>query len=166
MGLILALLILGILVGDVHNGRVMFRINTKSVNRIIILSVVIILFGTSCKTIDKLFPQISKEEAEEVRNICNNLKPPPSFVKTHERYGVKTGHALQTIQYSSSDSYDEVEKYYVDLLTHSGWTFSKERAGTDNLIFKKDKYSVVIGSASFSFVSNKVYTVSCSIGIR
>lgn len=122
---------------------------------------IIVLSTFSCKT---LFPQITNEEAQEVKNICSNLKPPASFAKTRDRYSTKPNSALHSIQYSSTDSSEEVEKYFVNLLKQSGWSYDKD-VSTGTLKFKKGKYSISIEMPSFSFVSNKVYLVDCSIGI-
>ena len=127
---------------------------------------IIVLPTCSCKPFETLFPQITKEEVQEVKNICSNLNPPPSFVKMRQRDSVKPNNALRSIQYSSIAEPEEVEEYFVNLLTHSDWIFFKgNHIPRDNLRFKKGKFTIDISTENFSFISKKVYIVDCSIGI-
>jgi hypothetical protein len=115
----------------------------------------------SCKN---LFPQITTEEANEVKNICSDLKPPPFFAKTHQTDVVKSRGASRSANYSSLAPPEQIEEYYVNLLTSSGWSYYKEgRGATTFLRFKKGKYSINIEYLEFSITSKKNYSVSCSI---
>lgn len=130
----------------------------------------VVLFICSCKLNEKLFQlpqQITDAEAQEVKNICSNLKPPPSFIKKHEFDIVKSHAANRSINYSSRATKEEVEEYFVNLLTKSGWSYRKERGGgADTLGFRKGKYAINIESPNYLFNANKIYSVDCSIGLH
>ncbi len=147
--------------------KVVPKLSAKFVSKVtILLFIVTCALMMSCKYVEKIFPQITPQEAEEVKNICSNLKPPPSFVKTRQRDSVKPNTALRSIQYSSPAEPEEVEKYFVNLLTHSGWSYQKKGfTPADQLFFKKGKFTIYIESPNFFSTSNKVYLVDCSIGI-
>lgn len=139
------------------------RVNTKFIRRVIILLFIVTsIFVASCK---KLFPQITPEEAEEVKNICSDLKPPPFFAKTHQTDDVKSHAALRSIQYSSLAPPEQVEEYYVNLLTKSGWSYRKENEGSTYLRFKKGKYAINVEFQEFSITEKKIYSVGCSTGL-
>jgi hypothetical protein len=128
-------------------------LNAKFINKVnILLLVVSSMLVISCKHVEKTFPQITSQEAEEVKNICSNLKPPPSFAKTHQKDSVKSDKALRSIQYSLTADPKEVEEYFVNLLTHSGWSYQKEGFAPGNrLLFRKGKFTIYIGISQFFF---------------
>lgn len=126
-----------------------------------LICLITILFTLSCKI---SFPQISNEEAQGVKDICSNIKPPDSFIKTKEVDTIKSHAATRSIQYSSPDSPEEVETYFVNLLKQSAWNYQKD--GLETLRFKKGKYSISIEVPRLHFTSEKVYFVECSIGLR
>lgn len=102
------------------------------------------------------------DQVQEWKSVCDNIKPPPFFGTKYDRSSTKPNIALRSIQYSSTASAEEVDEYYVNLLTHSGWNYRKD---SNILRFKKGKYSINITDENFSFVTNKIYLVSCSVGL-
>lgn len=142
----------------------MFRtINKITVALVLFISILII----SCNNAQKLFPQITPQEAEEVKNICDNIKPPSSFTKKDAKYYKDTESALYTIRYVSTENPVETEKYFVELFTDSGWKYEKQSVGYANeLTFKKDKFTIVVTADYGSFLSSEKYpTVECLVGL-
>jgi hypothetical protein len=121
----------------------------------------------SCNFAEKLSSQITPQEAQEVKNICNNIKPHPSFTKKDEVDTVKPNLALRSTRYSSTEPPEEIEKYFVNLLNNSRWAYHKEYGGNSNtLIFKKDKFTInIVIETSNYLTSNKTHFIDCSIGI-
>lgn len=99
-----------------------------------------------------------KIEVDTLKSTCDNIKPPFQFYKTQQHDIAKPGVISQSISYSSTASPEEVENYYVKLLTGSGWQYSKEN---EVLIFKKDKYRFNIEVPQFSLSTNRIYSVAC-----
>src|SRR5215211_7522799 len=64
-----------------------------------------------------------KNEVDALKSTCDNITPPFSFYKTQQNDTVKPGIVSRFINYSSTASPEEVENYYVKLLTGSGWQY-------------------------------------------
>ena len=131
---------------------------------LILFCLTVVLSACSAKTLEKLFPQITPQEQEEVKSICNNLKAPPFFVKVRQTDIMKSPGSSRSIEYSSYAKPEQVEEYYVNLLKQAGWSYYKEDQGdADYLRFKKDKYGIGVQLPHFSISANRWYGVSCSI---
>lgn len=136
---------------------------------LILLYSVACLLAASCGLEKKLFPTITPAEAEEVKKICSNIKTPTSFVKIEDNYAVKPNIAQQKYQYISADPPDDLDRYFVNQLTKTGWTYKRDRGVKSiSLLFKKDKYAIAIVIAYSGYLStpNNLHIVSCSIGIH
>lgn len=104
--------------------------------------------------------QPPKTEVDALKSSCDDITPPWYFSKTQQNDTVKPGIVSHSINYTSTASPEEVESYYVKLLTGSGWQHAKER---DVLKFKKDKYRFNIWLPEFSLSTRRIYSVSCFI---
>lgn len=116
----------------------------------------------SCSINKNIFSTVTPAEAGEVKRICGNLKHPPSFIKIEQKKDtVRSNLASSGYVFRSTDSPKDIEKYYIDQLSKSGWTPKRELIGNSlRLLLKKDKYSI---SVSNEMVTDQ-YSVSCSIG--
>jgi Na+-translocating ferredoxin:NAD+ oxidoreductase RnfG subunit len=109
-----------------------------------VLAIILVLVGgTLFLILTFTSKSITEEEVKKMKSICDNLIPPPSFLKTHQSDVVKSSHAVRGINYSSIATPKEVEEHYVKLLTKSGWQYTKEEGGIATYLrFKRDKYNV------------------------
>src|SRR5690349_17213861 len=117
----------------------------KCMNRIAVLTLLTssIIF-VSCSINKNLFQTITPAEGEEVKKICSNLKHPPSFIKIEKKKDlVRSNLASSAYVFRSTDSPKDIEKYYIDQLSKTGWNPKRELIGNSlRLRLKKDKYSI------------------------
>lgn len=148
---------------------VVLQLIRKSMYRVVVLLLIAtIVMATSCDFGKNIFPTITNDEAEEMKNICNNIKFPPSFVKIKEIDTIKSNLASRSLQFNSTDSTEDVENYFIKQLSDLGWKYEKGRIGDSiSLRFKKGKYtiSMEIESSELFNRENKLHSISCSIGV-
>jgi len=135
----------------------------SGIHTTIILACMGLVFIQGCNAV---FQQMSPQDLHTLEDTCSNLPRPDFFTKVKEYSIVKPEAATFSVNYRSSTLPAEVREFYSNVLIPQGWKYAfYSDGGTNQIDFRKGKYSVVIQYQDFSLTDDKLYMVSCSWGI-
>jgi hypothetical protein len=145
--------------------------NGYSIGGIIVIILIFVLQALMPDWSKQLSPNRDDAKLKELRKLAFDTPTYPEFDVVSETSGSRDIGAHISERYRSSASYDNVKKFYSDVLLTKGWVISEERDLKSflvthewkELIFKKDDISIVIeyrGRDSLSQQYN--YSVSYS----
>jgi len=144
----------------------------KKENRIggvIIVILVFLLLVLMPDWSKRLSPNRDDAKLKELQELAFSTPTYPEFYKVAETSGSRNINAGISKKYQSSASYDDVKKFYSDILITKGWIISEERDLKSflvrhewkELIFKKKDLSISIEYKGRD-LSNQQYNYSVS----